>query len=75
MSPQWTPYDNDARDANPLPKPYVEVWVFDEFYEGVTIGMWCGKWWETYATRNWTVTHWQPITKPDPPVLDEAVPS
>lgn len=63
----WTPYDCDNRDANPLPPRSVLVWIHDEFYHGVTLGNWNG-WWETYfGSDDIGVTHWMPISYPDPP--------
>ncbi len=74
----WIPYDHDDQAANPLPeitrRESELCWVFDEFYEGVTIA---------YLTQwqsgrvSWIgigsnkddigVTFWQPIVKPEPP--------
>lgn len=63
----WIPYDYEDKKANPLPKSGELVWIHDEFYEGVTIGVWNG-WWESAAgSDDISVTHWTPLTKPEPP--------
>lgn len=66
--PAWTPFDPDDRFVNPLPAPGELVWVYEEFYEGVTVGEWVGGWWETSEHKDdVSVTHWMPMARPDGP--------
>lgn len=64
----WTPFDYENETANPLPPIGEPVWVNEKFYEGVTIGYWADGWWETPEHKDdvW-VSHWMPLTKPEPP--------
>lgn len=85
-APVWTPYDNEAKGASPLPATsggfdrWSElVWVFDAYYEGVTLARWTQNgddpergWWVGIAHKDDIgVTHWMPLERPAPPVHNE----
>jgi hypothetical protein len=66
---EWTPFDYDARDANPLPTPGELVWIVEEFYgERVVAGYFDGFTWRVWhGSDDCSVTHWMPMTKPEEP--------
>lgn len=79
----WMPYDHDSKTANALPAITESrcsdiVWVYDEFYSGVTLARWTQNgedpsrgWWEAITSQkdDIGVTHWQPLAKPAQPQL------
>lgn len=65
VSDGWISYD---ADAGPHPADGHPVWVFDEFYSGVTIGFFDGHYFRTLATGDdCHVTHWMALEWPSPP--------
>lgn len=63
----WIPFDYEDKQANPLPPNGEPVWVYDDFYSGVTIG-WYWNWWETHDSKDdCHIDAWMPIVKPAPP--------
>ncbi len=68
MSNEWVPYDSDDKAANPLPEPWVTVWIHDEFYHGVIPGVWADGWWQLLTgSDDLGVTHWKPMQVPEAP--------
>lgn len=68
----WIPYNVDedfvGDSDNELPSKGDLVWIFDTFYDGVTLGRWVG-WWETAeGSDDVGVAAWTPLVKPPPPV-------
>ena len=63
----WIPYNHEDKDANPLPKGYAIVWIYDEYYSGVTLGYWDGYWRHHSGSDDIGVTHWMPLEYPEPP--------
>lgn len=87
----WVPYDSDHKAANPLPEvapgePFAAqgarwstfVWVFDRWYDGVTLARWTQNgddpttgWWVGVGHGDDIgVTHWRPLDRPDEPELN-----
>lgn len=55
------------------PKVGEPIWVFDEYYSGVTVGMFDGRGFCTLATSDdCLVTHWAPMEYPSAPDFEEA---
>jgi hypothetical protein len=64
----WYPFDYDNPLACARPSHGTLVWINDEFYNGVTIGVWDGRRWETAdGSSDISVSHWMPIDMPDSP--------
>lgn len=63
----WIPYDHENRDANPLPTRGDLVWIYDEYYQGATIGYWDGWWSDSYGSDDVGVSHWMPLEYPKEP--------
>lgn len=65
MSLDWTPFDHEHWSANPLPEPDEMVWVFDAYYEGITLGWWNGTGWRGVDQGDDIgVMAWMPLQRP-----------
>lgn len=64
----WVPHDYDiSAHLRDVPERGELVWIYDEFYHGVTLGQWVG-WWETHTgSDDLCVAAWMPLSRPDPP--------
>lgn len=68
--PDWIPYDYEQPDASQqLPAVDQLVWVFDTYYEGLTLGRWNGRGWrgvnqgDDIGVVAWMPLQW-PLTGP-----------
>lgn len=68
MTAEWRPFSYSRKEETRPPRGDELVWIFDEFYHGVTVGYFDG-----FTFRHWSgsddvsVTHWAPLEKPEAP--------
>ena len=63
----WHPFDYEDRVGT---APPIEdfVWVYDRYYEGVTLGYWNGYEMCTLANKDdCSISHWMHLTRPAAP--------
>lgn len=70
----WLPFSYEAkREDQILPLAGVLVWVYDQYYSGVTVGWRNGSGWFTPDHgSDCSITHWAPMVMPSPPAGAES---
>jgi len=68
MSDEWV-------TDNRVPSHSDYVWVYDDYYHGVTVGRWTGAWWETAdGSDDVLVSAWMEMEKPEAPAEEYPLP-
>ena len=64
----WIPYDYENKKECSTPEPHTLVWIFEEFYDGVTLGyMIYNSWHNWQGNDDVSVSHWMPLEYPEDP--------